>query len=207
MTAIWCVSEMIADEEDARIQHIEMTAYVDTQEAECHLGAHALRRLGENKHGVIAGKARIARYCHALETLAQSEDGEIARIAGVTRQVAKGNELGLIVTRSITVPAILRGQGICRRMLQELRRQHCGMAFLYGHSAVPQEGASLRGDFAEQIEILKETYLRADIELSTPDEKNNPEVMIARWDGASGHVRECHLDWHKITQHTMAIAA
>lgn len=207
MSEVWCVTEISADEENPRIQHISMTAYVDALEAEMAVGVTGLKDLEEDRNGIVVGRLRASRYCFpdllTVETANENADHEIQVIANVIRrynQVENNpcNSLGLIVTRSLNVAHAFRGQTISKRMLQELRRLHCGMPFHYGHSSVPQEGASLCNDFIARSEKLKNIYYAADIGLQIPDEKSFPEIMVAHWNGSVRDTAMCTIQWKTV---------
>ena len=81
------------------------------------------------------------------------------------------------------------------------------MAFHYAHRSIPQECASLRSDFPIAFERLRQTYLTAGVGLVVPDESDHPEVMTAYWDGQNGSYDMCQIDWNKVTQGGIRIAA
>ena len=199
MSEVWCVSEIVADEEDPFVQHMTVTAYTDAGEAEMWLGANDMRKFQETRNGLVCGIARVSRYCRDIPELADSDDAEIVRISRVLSSASSGSmSNGLIVTRSIHVPEMLRGMRISRKILQEVRQIHNGMKFHYAHSAVPQEMSSLSCEFPRRFEALRQIYLAAGIGLEVPDKADHPEIMTAYWNGVPIKVEDCRINWSVI---------
>jgi len=168
------------------------------------VGVTGLKNLEEDRNGIVVGRLRASRYCFpnllTVETANENADHEVQLIADVIRRhnQNEGTEcksLGLIVGRSVNVTHTFRGQAISRRMLQELQRLHCGMPFHYGHSSVPQEGASLSDKFLEKSDRLKQIYLDANIGLHVPDERSFPEIMISEWSKTVQEIEPCSINW------------
>jgi hypothetical protein len=195
---VWCHSEITSDEDDPFIQHIALTAYVNADDAHMHLDSETLRTLEEDRRGIKIGRATVARYCMTIDDLVRHDDNEVSMIAGVIQanpELSGKSSLGLIVTKTLSVSPVMRGNRVCRRMLQELRRLHCGIPFHYGHSAVPQERASLDNNFIARMERLTRTYLDAGIDLEVPNPDLFPEIMTAYWQGDRSAITPCTISW------------
>lgn len=221
MDEVWCMSHVDPDDETPSIQSITVTAYVDAEAASHHLGGNELRMLDEDRYGLKVGRALVLRYCvpdfsidgidrQDVEIIdaADHEGKEVfdaMRRSDAITGARKSN--GIIITKSMHVVPCMRGNRVSARILQEIRRLHCGMAFHYAHRSIPQECASLRSDFPIAFERLRQTYLTAGVGLVVPDESDHPEVMTAYWDGQNGSYDMCQIDWNKVTQGGIRIAA
>lgn len=212
MNEVWCINEVAPDEEAPFIQAITIRAYIDGEAAERRMGSSFLRGLDEDRNGLRVGRILALRYCvpdfsvdaidrddiRAIES-ADHEGKEVLEAIRRSESITgtrKSN--GIIISKSVHVVSALRGNRISARMLQELRRLHCGMAFHYAHRSIPQECSSAHSGFAERFEGLKKGYLSANVGLMVPDEEHYPEVMMAYWNGVDGRVDACEVDWSRL---------
>lgn len=212
MGETWCRTECQPDEEHPCFQHITISAYADAGEAEAHLGGGALRSFIEERDGLRLGRMVILRYSSPSFTLDGMDTDDLDLVSNVDdegREIVNAmiraeavtgarRSCGLVMGKSIHVVPSARGQGVMRRLLQEVRLLHAGLPYHYAHRAIPQEATMARGDGSQRMERLRSAYMRAGVGLRTPDPESWPEIMTAYWDGACDRSEDTVIDWAKV---------